>query len=275
MTTTSNAFDPETFLAHARASLSAPLAPKLPFGIPALDDALCGGIAAGALAVLVAPPRHFTTTFLIDACCRWAAAGQKVLFITASTAKETFARLSAHQQFQVTNKVHPAIKHQPVEQDIAVIASLAGLVKVVSFADSGAAMESALAAAIEEPSAVVLLDGVEREELRGLRQFARDYKIRVVAAHTLLPHGHYQLHGPFENPDARAMDFADEGGVGYAASVVLALQRVEDSSQADMQYRSMRLHLAAAREGGEPVTIPMFVIPGSCRFVEDKREVSP
>ena len=65
---------------RARESLGRPR-PLLPSGIGSLDVMLAGGFPAGMLAVVAGAPGAGKTSWIVDCCSRWAAAGIPVLFV--------------------------------------------------------------------------------------------------------------------------------------------------------------------------------------------------
>ena len=317
-------FDKEHFLKDSLEALSRPIPNKLPFGLPALDTALGGGFPAGGVVALLAPPKHLKTGLLISRMIGWARLGQRCVYITGeNTAQEIYARLSAHEQFNITNKFHGRIKHEATlaEENRKAIEWMAGMIRVISLPDEelkdppGLFWTEAIRLVEDEVEAesklklppgaarplppMIIIDYVEefadrlpdratlteqqanKQVMRAMKNYACRRQGRVFAVCSVGRSNYSGEANLFENMKAKPQQFAaaakHSGYIDYAAAAILALQFVLDKEgerqvlkdEAGHPCMPMKLHLAFAREGEGPITVPVLSYGGYCRFAED------
>lgn len=304
-------FDAEAWKKRVRAELGRPIPPKIPFGIPDLDEAMGGGAPAGGVVGVGAPPKHQKTAFLIDLIVKWRRLGERVLYITGeNSGAEIFARLSAHEQFGKggSNKFHGRIKHEDkfAEENGAPIDWLGEGVDVVSLPDEemrddgqGLSWLDAIAACERLPNPpTIILDYVEEiaDRLRAknplmtaqdankavmtrLKFYASRTRSRAIAVLSVGRGSYNGMESVFKNPNASPEEFASvakhSGYIEYAASALLALQFAEGGEIEDADGHPcvpMKIHLAFAREGKGPTTANVLAYGGYCTFRPDERE---
>lgn len=237
-----------------------------PLGIPVIDDALGGGVPAGAVTVLAAPPDHFKTTLLLTVMCGWLEQQRKVLFISKDTTESVLSRIAAH------------------HGDPGRLWDYIGQAEVVALGDHDEARADAAAAAMESarlagPPPIIIVD-----ELEAAARLARRAPDASEADHvktfvgTLASYaratGTPVLVGipvpktaVYDNMHAAPADFAGAVSCGYleyAAAATLTIQRPGGPGP----VHSIRVHLVATREGQGPAVVDLLADGPRCRLAQ-------